>query len=306
MRNRSFFIVAFLSSLAIGGFLTGVKVAAQRPERPEAATSEDAETKPRRDRQRDRSKGDRERRNRDGGQRRGPGGRPGGGPGGSGRNRGGDVLGLLRSPEIREELELMPDQVEALQTLEKRMRDQPRDKSDFNPRDYDFRNASEEEKAELFKKIQSRRAEQLTQQKQQLEEVLMPEQMERLEQLAIQVQGLMALGDPQVQKEIGLSSSQVDQLKKIRSDQDGKMREGLRDMWQSGKREDMREKMMEMRKGIESSMLEVLDTNQKEKFESMKGKPFDFESIQKDRRGGQRGERQRKEPRDESRDDPRD
>ncbi len=68
MRKQPFFIVTLVSSFAIGAiFLADLDVAAQRPERPEGATSKDTKPTSRGDRKQNRGNGDREQGNRDGG-----------------------------------------------------------------------------------------------------------------------------------------------------------------------------------------------------------------------------------------------
>jgi len=217
--------------------------------------------------------------------RGGFGGRPGGMRGGP--MGGAPELALLRSAEVRQELEVMPDQAEALQKIEKRGEERPRGPAEG----FDFRNASEDERAEMFKKMQTMREEVAKEQKELLKEVLFPEQIERLDQLMLQMRGIMALGEPDVQERLGMTTTQVDKLKQIRSDQETKMRDSMREIWQSGDREGIRDKMTEMRKDVESKVLEQLDPKQKEKFESMKGKPFDFSAIRPpEGRGGGRDE----------------
>lgn len=223
-----------------------------------------------------------------GGFRGGPGG---GGPGGGGFGGGGDSdSALLRAPEVRKELELMPDQEAALVELEKRGAERPQDgDGGFDPRKFDFRNASEEERAEMFTKIQTMRKEQAEKRRAQLEEVLFPEQMERLAQLSLQLRGVAALADPEVQQKVGITETQVEKLKEFRTEQETKMRESMREVWQSGDREGMREKMKEMRDEAEAAVMKQLEPEQRKKFDEMKGEPFDFSQIQ--RPEGGRGDR---------------
>lgn len=226
---------------------------------------------------------------------RGRGGRPGGAGGfrGGGGPGGGDMeSALLRSAEVRAELELMPDQEAALKELEKRGQQRPEGgEGGFDPRQFDFRNASEEERAEMFAKIQAMRKEQAEKRRAQLEEVLFPEQMERLGQLTLQLQGMAALADPEVQKKIGITESQVEKMKEFRTEQETKMRESMREVWQSGDREGLREKMKEMRDEAEAAVMKQLEPEQRKKFEEMKGEPFDFSQIQRPEggRGGRGG-----------------
>ena len=56
-----------------------------------------------------------------------------------------------------------------------------------------------------------------------------------------------------------------------------KMREGMRELFTSGGgREGMREKIEKMRKDMEGDVLGVLTSDQKKKFEEMKGEKFEM------------------------------
>lgn len=221
---------------------------------------------------------------------RGRGGRGGfgGGPGGGGprgggmmmggRGAGGSALGLLRVEKVREELGVDETQTEALKKLEEQSRQQDRP-------DFDFRNASDEERQEFFQKMQKQREEQQEEIRMQLETVLTLEQMERLDEISIQVQGVMALGTEEVQEKLEMTSEQKEKLAEIRSGMETKIRDKMREIMQSRDREQMRTAMETMREDMEKEVLGVLTSDQKQKFEEMKGKPFDLEAL----RGGDRG-----------------
>ncbi len=227
----------------------------------------------------------------DNGGGRGAGGRQGGGGqrgfGGGGMMRGGDpVMGLLRSPEVREELKIDAEQEAAITKIERQVRDQPRGEGDADTRNFDFRNASEEERQKFFAKMQAAQKEQAAKSRELLEEVLMPTQLQRLDQLALQQRGVMALGDAEVQKELGMTSQQVAKLDQVRSEQESAMRDKMQELMQSGDRDSMREKMTEFRDEVEESVTDVLTAEQKAKFKEMKGTEFDFGV-----RGGRGGDR---------------
>jgi hypothetical protein len=213
------------------------------------------------------------------------GGRPGGGaPGGFGgggmmmmRGGGDPAVALLRSPEVRKELEIKPEQEEALKKIEEQVRNQPREEGGFNPREFDFRNASEEERKEYFDKMQAEQKKQSAKTRELLEEVLVyGNQMTRLDQLVLQRRGLMALADAEIQKELGITGEQLEKLQTVRSEQETSMREKMRELMQSRDRDAMREKMSELRGQLETAVMGVLTSDQKAKFDEMKGKAFDF------------------------------
>ncbi|MGV3483168.1 MAG: hypothetical protein ACO1RT_01985, partial [Planctomycetaceae bacterium] len=122
---------------------------------------------------------DRDRGRAGGGRFGGPGGPPGGGMfGGMAGNADSLMLALLRAETVRTELEIMPDQEEALQKLAERQRGE-------RP-DFDIRNASDEDRQKFFEKMQVDMAKRNAEAKAQVEEVLLPAQLERLEQIVVQ------------------------------------------------------------------------------------------------------------------------
>ncbi|MFG0288140.1 MAG: hypothetical protein ACF8CQ_08200 [Rhodopirellula sp. JB044] len=228
-----------------------------------------------------------------GGGMRGGGGFGGGGMRGGGMRGGDPAMALLRSPEVREHLKLDSQQEEGLRKLEDRIREEPRS---GGARDFDFRNASQEERAEFFSKMQEEQKEQSAKYRELLGEVLDFDQMERLDELVLQRRGLVALGDTEIQDAIKMSDEQREKLQTVRSEQEEKMRERMRTLMQSGDRNGMREKMEEIREEIEQDVMAVLTSEQKAKFEEMKGEPFDFGDMGGrggrggDMRGGRGGE----------------
>ena len=205
-----------------------------------------------------------------GGGRGGQGGGGRGGFGGFGGGRGGGdmTMGLLRIDAVKTELEVSPDQEEALTKLEEQNRP--------GRPDVDFRNMSEEERAEFFEKMRAQQEERTAKMKEQLEEVLFPEQIERLEQIGLQIQGVAALNNKNIAAKLDITEAQTKELADVRENMQNTMRDKMREIFSSGDRENMREKINEMRKDMEGQVLAVLTPAQKTKFEEMKGKPFEM------------------------------
>ena len=218
-----------------------------------------------------------------GGQRGGSGGGGfRGGPGGFRGGGGGGMLGLLRNEQVREEIEVMPDQEDAIRKIQE---NQPRPERP----DFDFRDRSEENRAKMeewMKKMQKERQEQEKEVRMQLEEVLLPPQFERLNEIYIQSQGLAALLTDPVIKELEISTSQQAKLKEVqdkaREDMRTKIQEAMAAARESGGEgggrggfEQIREVMTAYQKETEEKVLAVLDTEQKKDFEAMKGEKFE-------------------------------
>ena len=209
-----------------------------------------------------------------------------GGSGGSmfgGRGGGDMTMTLLRIEAVRTELEISPDQEEALTKMQEQGRPE-------RP-DGDFRNMSEEERTEFFSKMRKQAEERNAKMKEQLEEVLFPEQLERLQEINIQLQGIAALRNADVAKELKITEAQKKELEEVQAGLMEKMREGMRELFTGGGgREGMREKIEEMRDDMEGDVLDVLTSDQKKKFEEMKGEKFEMPEGSFGRgRGGQGG-----------------
>ena len=186
-----------------------------------------------------------------------------------GRGGGDMTMTLLRVEAIRTELEISPDQEEALTKMQEQGRPE-------RP-DADFRNMSEEERTEFFTKMRKQAEERNTKMKEQLEEVLFPEQLERLQEINIQLQGIAALRNPEVAKELKITDAQKKELEEVQAGMMEKMREGMRELFTGGGgREGMREKIQKMRDDMEGDVLDVLTSDQKKKFEEMKGEKFEM------------------------------
>ncbi|HBJ39031.1 MAG TPA: hypothetical protein DDZ51_30650 [Planctomycetaceae bacterium] len=191
---------------------------------------------------------------------------------------------LLGREEVRTEIKLMPDQVEGLRKMAERMRPE-------RP-DFDFRSATDEERSAFMAKMQAQQAERAADAKAQLEELLMPEQFERLEQIALQTQGAMALINPEVAEKLGIGKEITEAMTKDMTASQEEGREMVQSMMREQNREaaaGLREKMEEMRKALETKLVAHLSDEQKTKFEEMKGEPFELAPMPFGGRGGPGG-----------------
>jgi len=109
----------------------------------------------------------------------------------------------------------------------------------------------------------------------QLASVLKPEQMKRLKQIHLQIEGPTALASPELAKSLGLSAEQVSKLKSLQAKNRKKMQEelaGMKGMTQS----ERHAKMLEFRKAAGTEAIGLLTPPQREMFEQMQGKKIDF------------------------------
>jgi hypothetical protein len=182
---------------------------------------------------------------------------------------GGDqTIALLRIEEVQTELEIAPEQNEAIDKLSEESRQGGG--MDFSK----VRDMTEEERAEFFTKFREEQTKRNKEMKEKLEEVLLPPQMERLEQISIQVRGLQALEDEEVATKLSITEDQKAKMKTVRDELQSGMRERMQELMASGDRDAMREAFTKIREEMESKVLAVLNEEQKSKFEEMKGEPF--------------------------------
>lgn len=235
-----------------------------------------------------------------GGGRRGGGGPGAGGFGGRGGGFGGFggfggggsdmTFTLLRVEAVQTELQIAPDQKEAITKLEEQAREERGDRGSRGDQP-NFREMSDEERREFFEKRQKEQQERVAKMKEQLEEVLFPEQMERLEQIALQLRGIAALADEKVAAKLKITAEQKEKLTKVQEEMRGSMGEKIRELFSSGNRDGMREAMTKMREDMEKEVLGVLTSTQQKQFEDMKGEKFEMPEGSRIGFGGRGGTR---------------
>ncbi len=196
-----------------------------------------------------------------------------GGPGGIGGGMG--VLGLLRIEQVQKEIELLDDQKADLEKLGEKARAAMQEV--FG----NFRNLSREEMQQRREEIQQKMQEQQKKLQAELEKILLPHQLERLEQIRIQLMGIRALEDPEVAEKLNITDAQKEKIRQVQEQAREKMREAFQGMrGGQGQRPDpqaMREQFTKLREQIEKDVLAVLTPEQKKKFEELKGEPFELD-----------------------------
>jgi hypothetical protein len=154
-----------------------------------------------------------------------------------------------------------------------------------------FQDLSEEEREERLAEFRKQQEERQTKEKDGIAKILLRHQLERLNEISLQLAGTGALRDPEVIKELNITKKQQEEMQEVQEKAGGKFRE----LFQSGDRENMREKFTELRKEIEKDVLGCLKSSQKKEFEKMKGEPFELDRAALfgggRTRGGQGGNR---------------
>lgn len=196
-----------------------------------------------------------------------PGGPPRGGPGMFGGPGGGSLSGqygrLLNIPTVQKELGLTESQQTKVKEVTEKARGEMREM--FSG----MRGLTEEQRrakfAELEKKMQAR----MEETSKAIESTLQPSQSKRLLGIAIQVAGVQAFADKQLQKDLKLSEDQILEINLINENTSKEMR-GLFSN-RGGDREAIRTKLDEIRKAAEKEVLAELTAEQKTTLEQLKG-----------------------------------
>jgi hypothetical protein len=216
------------------------------------------------------------------------------GPGGGGPPPGGQRLfgtgemamgpfRLLQIPKVKKELNLTDEQSEKIKQVAQEMRPgqgQWHGSGDARP---------------SFEEMQKRMAERIEKIDKKLAEILKPDQLERFKQLRIQFQGPAAFANPEVAKTLQITDEQQKKLKEIITETGKQMRALGRPAEDAtpAERKEHGEKAQKIMKEALGKCLEALTSKQREKFEKLRGKPFEFDFSAFGRQRGHRNQQPR-------------
>jgi hypothetical protein len=164
---------------------------------------------------------------------------------------------LLASKQVQEELKLTDEQKDSIRKLAREMR--PARGEGRPDRD------EMQKRAEKFDK--------------KLAEILKPEQMDRFKQIRIQIQGPRAFSNTEVVKALAITDEQQKKVKDILAE----TREQIQALGRPdpdatpAERKEHLEKMQKVTKEAVGKCLEALTAEQREKFEKLRGKPFEID-----------------------------
>lgn len=218
--------------------------------------------------------------------RRQRGGAQGGGPGGGGRGAGMGMMGgqglagLLMMEQVQGHLKLDDAQKGELKTLQESAGEDLRKMfTEMREAGGDF-SAMQEKMREFTSKLDAK-----------IEEVLDPDQFDRLLGLFAQRGLVQALTHKAIGEKLELSGDTVTSIRKVEEESNAAMRNvfqrpdggqgggfgggGNREEMQK-RMEEMREKMQQSRKESEEKILGLLTADQKDKLEKLKGEKFEF------------------------------
>lgn len=184
---------------------------------------------------------------------------PGGGRGGRGGfgGMGGDPKMLLLNKSVQDELKLTDDQKADLAKVQDKIREAGK-----AARDSGDREKGREAREAAIKDIEK------------WQTALKPEQSKRLKQIQLQVSGLNAFTEPDVQKELKLTDKQTAEIKDINEN----LTKDMRDLRNSGGGDfaKMMEKGRELRKEALDKVTGLLTDDQKKTWTEMVGEKFEM------------------------------
>jgi hypothetical protein len=178
--------------------------------------------------------------------------------------RGSEHVSLLGQDSVRDHLQITPEQVKQVDDLTERRRS-----AFFDFRAY--RNKSREEMRQLFEQ----RARET---KQELSKLLDAPQMQRLEQISLQLRGTQSFSSPEVADEINLTDAQIAAIKKIKEDAYREIRNAWHDRHRDEQsRKQSHEVFKQSRRTTNEKLLSVLTAEQLAAWRGMLGEPFNGE-----------------------------
>ena len=177
---------------------------------------------------------------------------------GQGFGRGISASGLLRNEAVQKELNLTGEQTKTLQEKLQALRGNRED----------FANLSREELQKRFEEMGKKTEE-------AIKTVLDEKQQERLKELEIQAVGAAALMAPEVAEQLKLEQAQKEKIQKIQQESRPTERFDFRNASQEERQKYLQE-ARERREKTNKELLAVLTAEQKEAFEKMQGKKFEF------------------------------
>lgn len=206
-------------------------------------------------------------------------GGPGGGFGGGGTSF------LLQMDEVKKELKITDEQQKKLTELGEAARKELSSTFGGANRE-ELQKLSDEERRKRFDEMRKKGEEASKKTQAEVAKVLDAKQNERLGQLALQREGINAIGRSEVAEKLGLSGDQREEIEKIMT---AARPTGGGFGGSQEERQAAFEKMQKAREKAQSDLTALLTPEQKAKWESMLGAKFEFPNRGFGGRGGPGG-----------------
>lgn len=199
-------------------------------------------------------------------QERGQGRGGAGGFGAGGFGGAGGKIGLIQSEQVQQELKLTDEQKSKVGEVAARVREAGPQRG---------QGGGQVDREQLRERMQAM-SRVVAEEEKKLDEILNDKQKNRLEQISLQVTGVRAIARDEVASKLGLSDEQKEQVQAALRAQRGQFGGG------QGQQRPDAGAVRERRQQLEEQVLAVLNDEQKQKWEELKGEAFELQ-----RRGGQ-------------------
>ena len=201
-------------------------------------------------------------------------------PGGQGRpgGFGTGVTTLLAMPEVQKELGVTDQQKGLIDDMLKDLRGAGGRAGGTSRQD--FQNLSQEERQKRIEELRKQGEERAKKAEDAAKLVLEPKQFERLIQLRLQREGTAALQRSDVSEKLGLTQDQKDKIRKIRDEARGNRGTPGNRNASPEDRQKAAAEARDRREKANAAILGVLTAKQKETWEQLQGKKFDFPQPQ--------------------------
>jgi hypothetical protein len=171
---------------------------------------------------------------------------------------------LLNMPDVQKELNLTDEQATKVKEVRQQVREKYKD---------DFATIFQDKQFDKIKDLIQKVTEETDK---AMLGVLKPDQQKRLGQIELQARGSEAFADPEVQKKLGLSDQQKDQIKTISDDAAKELQSLFKNAKDIGDFQEAFQKMKDLRKDADDRVASVLNDAQKSRWKEMIGTPFEL------------------------------
>ncbi len=186
---------------------------------------------------------------------------------------GGEKLQLLMNAAVQKDLELANDQKADVKTIA----DSARGRTDELARRLQgYLQLSPQERSKRSAEVRAKHDTIALDVRKNVHDVLLSHQKQRLIGLFVQLRGIDSLIDAEVAEEVGLSPRQREELSKVRVEAGRKV---LQTAQASQAGQTALPQWKTLRSEVEEKLLAVLTSEQRAKFDELKGEPFDFKAA---------------------------
>lgn len=180
---------------------------------------------------------------------------------------------LLASAEIRRELDLSAEQDKQIDDVLEQLA-QSRPVVNFQ----ELQKLSQEEQRAVFERNGKKVSEAISAAEEKFKAILTADQLIRLNELLLQLQGAAALRRSDIAERLGLTQKQKDRIRRIQ--ESSQPFGGTLSSKSEEERRKIYSELRERNKKLAAEMLAVLSDEQRSKFAAMKGVPFTFPQPQ--------------------------